>query len=152
MTIGTSVFGGHFPVGSRQSLTAGSNFTGVAPALGPVAFAPAVNAASVVKYVNPANPAVEEGDAGGLFTFGDVTVEITEILCDFGVAGTMRLEIADPDGAHSVMVHDHEALPTNRRAYSPPVTILPNHRLRVLSAGAAKKTVTVYSVRSGKRV
>ena len=157
MSFSTTVVGGHFPVGVRQSIKAGKQFTGVAPELtGPplYLFTAESYADNVTTYVKPdVTPLVFAADKAGLFTFGETAVEIGEILCDAGALNQLKVAVADADGSHEVLIHDFVNAVTARLTYSPPILVLPNHQLKLYTQNnAGAKTVTVYVVRAGKRV
>jgi hypothetical protein len=155
MSGSTSIFCGHFPVGVRQSVKINKNFTGVAPEItGPPLFllTPELYANSVATYVKPSTT-VEAADKAGLFTFGEIAVSVTEILCDCGAATELKVAIADPDGTHEVVVHDYMGAAGLRISYDPAIVILPYHQLKLYTRNnAAVKTITVYVMRAGKRV
>ena len=153
MSLGTSIFCGHLPVGSRQTVDATFDFAGVAPALGADVFVADSYSNGVVTYTKDGDESVFEGDAGGLFEFGNVAVEVTKIFCE-AEAGVNELKvvITDPDGLHPIIVQDWTVTGIATISFNPPVTILPNHLLKISSRSSLlAKTVTVITERAVKK-
>jgi hypothetical protein len=153
MSLGTSIFCGHLPVGSRQTVLGKCDFDGTPPLFGADVFVPGVYSNGIVTYIKEGDETTFEAQAGGLFTFGNIAVEVTKIFCEADNVNELKLTIADPDGSHEVIVRDWGLVGDYVIDFYPPVTILPDHQFKVYTRSSLlEKTVTVITERAVKKV
>jgi len=145
----TNLIPGSKPIYVRQKVDTDYDFTGVAPALGRVAFALHAYLDNVYAYGVADDPDVDTGDVGGLFSLGNQACEIVEIEADTG--GVFSVTLSDSAGNNEITVVDQRPGRAQRHSFLPGIRVLPNQQVKVYSDASPRdyvKTITLCVVKA----